>query len=82
LHESNYSLLWKKRFIYVPCRTTSIANNDSYDLVCLKKDEAHGRITSYTEPKLIHHNKDNKGAKKIWDAFKNFFGTVNTTQAN
>jgi hypothetical protein len=31
---------------------------------------------------LIHHTKDSKSAKKIWDTFKTLFGTMNTTQVN
>jgi hypothetical protein len=35
-------------------------DDDSYDLVCLKKDKALGLITLYVKHDLIHHTKDNK----------------------
>jgi hypothetical protein len=47
-----------------------------------EKDEALGLITLNIKPNLIHHTKDNKSVKEIWDTFKNLFGTVNTTQIN
>jgi hypothetical protein len=60
----------------------SVEDDDSYDLVRLKKDKALGLITLYVKPGLIHRNKDNKSAKEIWDTFKTLFGTMNTTQVN
>jgi hypothetical protein len=63
-------------------RLLPVEDDDSYDLVCLKKDKALRLITLYVEPDLIHHTKDNKGAKEIWDTFKTLFGTMNTTQVN
>ena len=60
----------------------SVEDDDSYDLVCLKEEEALGLITLYVKPSLIHHNKDDKSEKEIWDTFKTLFGAVNTTQVN
>jgi hypothetical protein len=42
--------------------------DDSYDLICLKKDEALGLRTLYMEPDLSHHT-NSKTAKKVWDSF-------------
>ena len=44
--------------------------DDNDDMVCLRMDEALGQTILYVEPNLIHHTKDNKGAKEIWDTFK------------
>lgn len=41
--------------------TTS--NDDSDDLICLNKDEAHVMITLYIELDPIHHTKDKNGVK-------------------
>lgn len=53
----------------------------SYDIICLNKDEDLRLITLYVVPDLIHHTKDNKVAKEMWDTFKTF-GIVNTTKVN
>jgi hypothetical protein len=58
------------------------ANDENCDFICLKKDKALRLITWFVEPDLIHHSKDNKGAKEICDTFKSPFGIVNTTQVN
>ena len=42
-----------------------VADNNNYDLVCLKEDKVFGLITLYVKPNSIHHTKDNKGAKEI-----------------
>jgi len=60
-------------------RLLPVEDDDSYDLVCLKEEEALGLITLYIEPALIHDTKDNKGAKEVWDTFKILFGMVNTS---
>jgi hypothetical protein len=39
-------------------RLFPIEDDDSYELVCLMKDESLGMITLYVEPTLIHHTKD------------------------
>jgi hypothetical protein len=46
------------------------------------KDNALWVITIYVKYDLIHHTKDNKSAKELWDTFKTLFGMVNTTQVN
>jgi hypothetical protein len=58
-----------------------VAIDGSYDLVCLKKDEALVLITLYMEPNLVHHT-NNKSAKQVWDSFHTLFGAVNTNQIN
>jgi hypothetical protein len=55
-------------------------SDNSYDIMCLEKDEALELTTLYVELDLVHRTKDNKSAKQIWDIFHDLFGTVNTTQ--
>lgn len=57
-------------------------DDDNYDLICSKKDEALGLIALYIKPNLSHHTEDNKGVKEICDTFKSLFRTVNTTWGN
>jgi len=54
----------------------------NYDFECMNLDKGCGLITLYVELVLIHHTKDNKSAKEIWDTFKTLFVIVNTTQVN
>jgi hypothetical protein len=42
----------------------------NYDLKSLKEVEDLQLITLYVEIYLIHHTKENKSAKEIWDTFK------------
>jgi hypothetical protein len=57
-------------------------DNDHYDLVCMKKDEALGLITLYVEPDFVHNTENNRSAKQIWHTFHNLFSAMNTTQVN
>jgi hypothetical protein len=63
-------------------RNLPAPDDDSYDLVCLKKDEAIGLITLYVKLDLVHHIMNNKTAKQILDTSHNLFDAVNTTQVN
>jgi len=57
----------------LPC-----AIGDSYDLVCLRKDEFLILIPLFVELVLVHHT-DNKSEKHIY-SFHTLFGAMNTTQ--
>lgn len=60
----------------------SAGTDDSYDLVCLKNDEALRLIILYVERDLVHHTMGINILKYIWDSFHTLFGAVNTTQVS
>jgi hypothetical protein len=73
LNGANYHL-WADQMIALFCskglwmyleKPLLAEDDDGYDLVCLKKDEALGLITFYVERGLVHHTKGNKSAKQI-----------------
>jgi hypothetical protein len=57
------ALLQSKGLWMYLARLLPVEDDDNYDLICLKKDEALGLITLYVKPDLIHHTKDNKSVK-------------------
>jgi hypothetical protein len=61
LNGANYHI-WVNQITTLLCSMPTL-DDDNYDLVCLKEDEALGLIAVYVEPNLVHHIKNNKSAK-------------------